>query len=145
MTRAVRRTGRSLLVGVGIVVTGSLGGCEPAMDFWVTNASNQPLTVQERYRHPGQESVPLSPADWKATLQPGQKLGLQLNLSRGVCVDVEFLAYDGSGRLVEQDPTPICEDKAGHGNSWTLTAGYLACSSAKRLLLCESTDTTVGR
>ncbi len=123
MTQVLRKASRPLLFGVGIVVIGCLGGCEPASDFWVTNATNQPLTVQERDQHPGEEPSPLNPGDWKATLQPGQKLGLQLNLSRGVCVDVEFLAYDASGRLVDHEPTPICEDKAGDGNSWILRAG----------------------
>jgi hypothetical protein len=95
-------------------------GCEPANDFSVTNATSQTLTVQERHQHPGEQPSPLNPGDWKATLQPGQKLGLQLDLSRGACVDVEFLAYDASGRFVDQDPTPICEDTHGHGNTWII-------------------------
>lgn len=121
MTSALRKTHRPLLASIGLVVTAAcLNGCEPANDFWITNATNQPLTVQERDQHPGEAPSPLNPADWKATLQPGQKLGLQLNLTSGVCVDVEFLASDASGGLVDQDPTPICEDSHGHGNTWII-------------------------
>ena len=107
-----------VLLGVGTCVS----GCEPANDFWVTNAANQPLTVQERYRHPGEQPAPLSGIEERFTLQPGAKVALRLNLSRGTCVDIEFLAYDASGRLVDQDPTPICEDTKGRGNTWTIIA-----------------------
>ena len=121
MTNLLRNAHRPLLVGVGLVVTAAcLNGCEPASDFSITNATSQTLTVQERHHHPGQDPAPLSPIDKRFTLQPGAKVALQLDLSRGTCVDIEVLAYDASGRLVDQDPTPICEDTHGHGNTWTI-------------------------
>lgn len=63
------------MAGLGLVVVATcVTGCEPANDFSITNATNQPLTVQKRHQHPGAAPSPLNPGDWKATLQPGQKL-----------------------------------------------------------------------
>ena len=122
MTTSFYEARRYLLAGLGLVMVATCAtGCEPANDFSITNATNQPLTVQERYRHPGEQPRPLSGAEERITLQPGDKVCLLLDLSRGTCVDIEILAYDASGRLVAQDPTPICEDTHGHGNTWTIT------------------------
>jgi hypothetical protein len=117
----VRGARRPVTVGIGvIVIAGCLSGCEPGKDFWITNGTTELLTVQSRTQVPGAALDPVSPIDQRFTLQPGQKIGLQIDLSRGVCKDVTFLAEGPSGQLVAQDPSPICEDKAGHGNSWTI-------------------------
>jgi hypothetical protein len=122
VTNLLPKARRRLLAGLGLVMVATcVAGCEPANDFSITNATNQPLTVQERYRHPGEQPAPLSGIEKRFTLQPGAKVALLLDLSRGTCVDIEILAYDASGRLVDQDPTPICEDTHGHGNTWIIT------------------------
>jgi hypothetical protein len=120
VTGLSHRMSRWLVGGAGSVVVAScLAGCEPAKDFSVTNATNEVVTVQERAQHPGQQP---SPVDFTVILQPGEKSAIQLGLSRGVCMDTGFVAYDASGQMVAQDPTPICEDKTGHGNSWVIKA-----------------------
>ena len=122
MTVLSLRVKRLLMGGAGsITVASCLTGCEPAKNFSVTNATNQVVTVQERDQHPGDDPLPLSPADFKVILQPGEKRAIQLSLGGG-CAYVEFLAYDASGQIVAQDPSPICQDKSGHGISWVIKA-----------------------
>ena len=121
MTSALRKDHRLLVAGVGLVVTAvCLSGCEPGQDFWITNATGQTLTVQSRTQVPGADADPVSPADHRFTIHPGQKVGLVLGLQPGKCKYYAFISYDRSGQLVGQDPTPICEDKAGHGNTWII-------------------------
>ena len=123
MTTPFHEARRYLLIGLGLVVVATFAaGCEPANDFSITNATGQILTVQQRYQHPGEQPAPLSGVEKRFTLQPGAKVAFLLGLRRGTCVDIAILAYDASGRLVDQDPTPICEDTHGHGNTWTIVA-----------------------
>ena len=122
MTNLFCRARRHLLAGLGLAVVATcVSGCEPGKDFWVTNATSQTVTVVSRLQLPGQAPAPTTDVfDVKLTLSPGQRQGIQIDLSRGVCKNITFLAYDASGGLVAQDPTPICEDKAGHGNTWII-------------------------
>jgi hypothetical protein len=100
-----------------------VSGCEPGKDFWVTNATDKTLTVVSRLDVPGQQPAPTPDVfDTRLTLPPGEKQGVQIDLSHGVCKNITFLAYDSAGRLIDQDPAPICEDTKGHGNTWTIIA-----------------------
>jgi hypothetical protein len=121
MASALRKARQLLFAGVGLVVAAiCVSGCEPRAGFHVTNATNQILTVQESEQAPGQSAAPLNPADLKITLQPGQVWGLPFSLARGGCLNMTLTAYDQNGRLVDEDPTPICEDTSGHGNTWII-------------------------
>jgi hypothetical protein len=123
MTTPLHKGRRHLLTALGLVVVATcVTGCEPGHDFWITNATGETLTVQSRTQVPGEQVDPISPADQRYTLQSGQKIGLVLGLQRGNCKYYTFLSYDASGRLVDQDPTPICEDTHGHGNTWAIVA-----------------------
>lgn len=121
MTSTLRKARRRFLAGIGLVVGAiCVSGCEPHAGFHVTNATNQILTVQERTQTPGQPAAPLNGADLKITLQPGQVWGLPFSLARGGCLNMTLTAYDQSGQVVDEDPTPICEDTSGHGNTWII-------------------------
>ena len=121
MASALRKARRPLVVGIGLAVAAiCVSGCEPRAGFHVTNATNQILTIQERTQAPGEPAARLNPADLKITLQPGQVWGLPFSLARGGCLNMTLTAYDQNGRLVDEDPTTICEDTSGHGNTWII-------------------------
>ena len=53
-------------------------------------------------------------------MAPGEQIGLRLGLAPGVCKYEVLMAYDPSGKLIATDPSPICEDKHGHGATWAV-------------------------
>ncbi|HEY5457075.1 MAG TPA: hypothetical protein VIJ96_16555 [Acidothermaceae bacterium] len=53
-------------------------------------------------------------------MAPGEQIGLRLGLAPSVCKYEVLMAYDPSGKLIATDPSPICEDKHGHGATWTV-------------------------
>jgi len=124
MTTLLHNARRCLLAGLGLVVVATCAtGCEPGNDFWVTNGTSQTVTVVSRLELPGQAPAPTPDAfDVKLTLLPGKRQGIRIDLSRGDCKNRTFLAYDASGRIVDHDPAPICEDTHGHGNTWIIVA-----------------------
>ena len=53
-------------------------------------------------------------------MAPGEQIGLRLGLAPSVCKYEVLMAYDPSGKLIATDPSPICEDKHGHGATWAV-------------------------
>jgi hypothetical protein len=41
-------------------------------------------------------------------------------LSAGNCEDITVFAYDTAGKLVDQDPSPICQNKNGDTVTWVI-------------------------
>lgn len=118
---------RSRLTTLAIVLATVIGltGChlpvEGGTDFTVTNKTNQTLHFVGRVDRPGFASTG-SPSDTTFHLAPGEDFGLRTGLTRGSCIYTSFTAYDSNGHVVATDPSPICEDKQGHGGTWTVTA-----------------------
>ena len=119
----VRPARRRLAVGVGLVAT-LIGttGCEPHANFFITNATDQTLTIDGRTQLPGESPQPPSPIDPKLVLQPGEKRGLNIGIFKGSCSNLTFSAHNQAGQLVGQDPSPICAGKNGQGNTWVIKA-----------------------
>jgi hypothetical protein len=111
----------TIVILLGVVMC--VSGCAPGKDFRITNATDKTLTVVSRFDFPGQQPAPTPDVfDTRLILSPREKQGVQIDLSRGVCKNLTFLADDSAGLLIDQDPTPICEDTKGHGNTWTIIA-----------------------
>jgi hypothetical protein len=123
MALIVRVTGRR--IGLGVAVVAALigvAGCEPTSYFFVTNGTDQVLTVSERTQLPGQPPDPPNVLDGPSTLQPGERTDrFSASLEPGSCLDITVSAYDPAGNLVARYPSPICIGKHGHAKTWTVT------------------------
>jgi hypothetical protein len=105
-----------------VVALIGVAGCEPTPLFFVTNGTDQVLTVSERTQVPGQPPDPPNALDGPSTLQPGERtIRFGLGLSAGDCLDITVSAYDPAGKLVARYPSPICVGKNGHAKTWTIT------------------------
>ena len=119
----MRLARRRLAVGVGLVATLiAVTGCEPHANFFITNATDQTLTIDGRTQLPGESPEPPNPTDPHLFLQPGEKRGLDIGLSKDSCSNLTFSAHNQAGQLVGQDPSPICAGAHGHGRTWVIKA-----------------------
>jgi len=118
---SVRSASRRLVLAVGLVVgLIAVTGCEPHSNFFITNATDQTLTIDGRTQLPGESLEPPNPTDPHLVLQPGEKRGLNIGLFKGSCSDITFSAHNQAGQLVGQDPSPICAEKNGQGKPWVI-------------------------
>ena len=119
----VRASGRR--IGLGIAVVAALigvAGCEPTSYFFVANGTDEILTVSERTQVPGQPPDPPNVLGGPSTLHPGERTArFSGSLEPGSCLDITVSAYDPTGKLVAQYPSPICIAKHGHAKTWTIT------------------------
>lgn len=124
MALTVRATARRLGLGVAVVAALiGVAGCEPTPYFFVTNGTDQVLTVSERTQVPGQPPDPPNALDGPLTLQPGERTDrFSMSLEPGDCLDITVSAYDPAGKLMARYPSPICIGKHGHPKTWTITA-----------------------
>jgi hypothetical protein len=109
-----------LLAAVAVLATvASLGGCkvgEEGTDFTVVNQTSETLHFVGQV-----EGSSSSSSDTTFQLGPREQTGLRTGLSRGSCIYTTFTAYDAENNVVATKPAPICEDKHGHGGTWTIT------------------------
>jgi predicted Zn-ribbon and HTH transcriptional regulator len=94
---------------------------ENGTDFSITNSTKLTLTIQGYIQVTPTAASTIGPASCNFVIAPGEKDGCRLGLSPAQCRTVGFVATDAAGRIVARKPSPICEDAAGNGNTWTIT------------------------
>jgi hypothetical protein len=106
-----------LLAGCGPHVHAELG-----FTFTVVNQTDQTLHISGRPQQPGAALPGAANYDDDTNVAAHQHGGLRLNLSAGACINETVLAYGLGGRLVAQQPTPLCEKPDGTGSTWTISS-----------------------
>ena len=103
----------------------ALMGCRLPVDggtvFLITNSTKLTRTIQGYTQVTPTGAPRIRPSNCKLVLAPGAKDGCRLDLQPGACLTVGFVATDAAGGIVARKPSPICEDAAGKGNTWTIT------------------------
>jgi hypothetical protein len=96
-------------------------------NFWVTNNTNEQLTVTSYPVEIPPSNNLASPASVPTSLSQSRGVGAGKRaafmfggLDKGSCVTYMLIAYDAAGHEVARRPSPICEDAHGHGNTWTI-------------------------
>lgn len=89
-------------------------------NFFVKNETTLRLTVGAQGEVGPNATPPGAGGLGTLDLKPGASSGYVLGVGAGGCKLTSLAAYDQAGHLVATFPGPICEDKNGHGGTWTI-------------------------
>ena len=127
----IRRRSTAFLFAWAAIAVLAMAACgvpsEGYANFWVTNNTNEQLTVTSypveippSNNFASRASVPTSLSQSRG-VGAGERASFMFGgLDKGSCVTYMLIAYDDLGHEVARRPSPICEDGHGHGNTWTI-------------------------